>query len=78
MALAPGLDLGELEVSRGEVAVGVRLMELRLVVAVVDACEQVAPFDVSTLLDRLLDDLTENLGADRDVLVACDDVARAG
>ena len=44
--LAPGLDLGELEISRGEAAVGVRLMELRSVVAVVDAREQVALFEV--------------------------------
>jgi hypothetical protein len=76
--LAPGLDLGELEVGRGEVAIGVRLMELRPIVAIIDAREQVAPFDVSPLFDRLLDDLAENLGADGDVFVARNDVARAG
>jgi hypothetical protein len=68
----------EPDVSGGEVAIGDRLMQLGLVVAVVDPREEIAVADVLPLLDRLLDDLSENLGADNDVFVLSDDVAGTG
>ena len=69
--------IAESGVGDGQVVVRDRLFELCLVVGVVDLGEQVAFLDVLALFDRFVDDLAENLGADRDVLGARDHVAGA-
>src|SRR5579885_1169621 len=73
-----GLRLLQSEVGGGKLAVGDGLAQLSAVIAVVDARQQVAPFDVLALFDRLFHDLAQDFGPDRDVLVPGDHVARAG
>src|SRR5262249_2785191 len=68
----------KLDVGIGEIAIGHRLPELCLIVAVVDARQDVALLDVLTFLDRLSNNLTELLGSDRDVLVLGDDISGTG
>ena len=66
------------DVGPRQIAIRIRLLELRLVVAVVDSRQQVADLDPLPFLDRLGDYLSENLGADHDVLVLGDDISAAG
>src|SRR3984957_1196187 len=61
-----------------QIAIRVRLPELRLVVAIVDTHQYVANLDPLPFLDRLRDYLPENLGANHDVLVPCDYIPAAG
>src|SRR5438876_574073 len=72
-----GFVLKEMKVGFGNVSNGNGLTQLRLIVPIINARQDIASFDVLPLLDGFFHNLSQDFCADGDIFVAGDDITRA-
>lgn len=77
LALSRCLGEPQADIRLSQLAICDRLPELRLIIPVINSRQKLSLPDFLALFDRFFNDLTQNLGADGDVLVPGDNIARA-